>query len=79
MKPILRNLKPNHGTSLFFFTSFNVAQHLCDRELELSTNLNYHLMIRVPHLVQLEGEQMHEKNVQGKFSKCFCPHPGVVM
>lgn len=43
MKPVLRNLRPNHVTPLLFFTSFNVTQHLCDRELELSSNLNsYH-------------------------------------
>lgn len=74
---MLKNLRPNHSTPLFVLISFNATQHLCDRELELSSN-SCHYMI-VPHVVELEGEQMHAKNVQEKVSKCFCAHPGLVM
>lgn len=68
-----------HGTLLFFLFLFNVIQQLCDRvKLEQSSYSNSYHWTTVPHLEELEGEQMCTENVQGKASKSFCVHPGLV-
>lgn len=80
MKPVLRNLGPKHGTLLFVLLSFNVIQQFCDRvKLEQPSNSNSYHWTVVPHLEELEGEQMHTENLQGKVSKSACVHSGLAM